>query len=182
MTTEPQPNPNPSLNSKLDPHSGPASQGVVFGEHLLESRLVEALDLGDFDTALEVWQQSDSSPERLERFNVLVHSWVEEPEDLGPPAAQLVAEFSSKGLSVQDQAAHSALANCGDHLPASGDAEGLRFWMLARGIEASPEYIRHLWRKVSNQVEVDTFMLAARQAPELPTLPPDAPQADGPVR
>ena len=94
MTTEPQPNPNPSLNSKLDPHSGPASQGVVFGEH----------------------------------------------------------------------------------------AEGLRFWMLARGIEASPEYIRHLWRKVSNQVEVDTLMLAARQAPELPTLPPDAPQADGPVR
>jgi hypothetical protein len=140
--------------------------------HVLDARVVEALDQGDFDLALEQWVQAESHPGETE-------------EPAGPQADALVANLPAKGLSAQDQAAHQVLSACPDALPLGGGVEGLRIWMRERGIEASTDYTRHLWRQISamaTPVDNDTLVLAAREHGPLPPPPPEPPKPEGPVR
>jgi len=154
--------------------------------HLLDARVVEALDQGDFDLALEQWVQAESHPGETERVYELAKAWANETEEpAGPQADALVANLPAKGLSAQDQAAHQALSACPDALPLGGGVEGLRIWMRERGIEASTDYTRHLWRQISamaTPVDNHTLVLAAREHGPLPPPPPEPPKPEGPVR
>lgn len=156
------------------------------GEHLLDSRLVEALDTGDFDQALDLWELAENSPETAERLHMLAKAWANEAEDhAGPRADTLMASLPSKGLSARDLAAHQSLASCPDRLPGSGGAEQLRIWMQDRGIDASADYTRHLWRQISSMLQPQEdghLMLAAREGAVLPPSPPEPPVPEGPVR
>ena len=159
---------------------------------LMESLLVEALDDGDFDAATQLWDQAADSPDQLESFYRLAKAWAAEPDPAplgnalaGPVAAELLASLPATGLTGQDLSAHTALLQCREELPASGGPETLIIWMRQRGIEASREYARGIWRALTAVVDHKAspeYMLAARQADELPPKPPEPPPADGPVR
>lgn len=161
-------------------------------ESLVESLLVQALDDGDFDAATRLWDQAGTSPDQLDSFYRLTKAWAAEPDvpslanaPTGPLAAELLASLPATGLAGQDLLAHTALLQCREELPASGGPENLIIWMRKRGIEASREYARGIWRALSTVVDYQAspeYLLAARPGEELPPKPPEPPQADGPVR
>jgi len=154
--------------------------------HLLDNRLVEALDCGAFDQALNLWRQAEGTQGEAERLYELAKAWANEVEQpTGPQADLVIGNLPAKGLSAQDQAAHQALSICQDAFPVGGGVEGLRIWMQERGIEASTNYIRHLWRQISAMaapVDNATLVLAAREHGPLPPPPPEPPKPEGPVR
>jgi hypothetical protein len=180
-----------SGNSQSKPDGKPLNRNASLvtqnlGDHLLDSRLVEALDTGDFDQALDLWEQAENSPETAERLHALAKAWASEAEEpAGPRADTLLASLPSKGLSEKDLAAHQILAACPDRLPGAGGAEQLRIWMQDRGIDASADYTRHLWRQSSSLLQPQEdghLMLAAREGAVLPPPPPEPPVPEGPVR
>ena len=154
--------------------------------HLHDQRLVEALDGGAFDQALDQWLEAEATPGGAERLYELAKAWANEAEEpFGPQADAVIGTLSSKGLSAQDLTAHQALSSCPDALPLGGGVEGLRIWMQERGIEASSDYLRHLWRQVSAMsapVDNSSLVLAARENGPLPPPPPEPPKPEGPVR
>jgi hypothetical protein len=178
MTTSKQPGPSHQADARLR-------------DSLAQSQLVQALDDGDFDAASQLWDQASSSPDQLDNFYRLAKAWAAEPDTAeevfpaGPVAADFLAGLPSVGLTGKDLLAHTSLLACRDELPASGGPEKLIIWMRERGIEASREYARGVWRALSGvvtQAADVAYMLAARQADELPPKPPEPPPADGPVR